>query len=157
MFELHSLIKKLQERRALFEYRYTEEDDLVKVKETLNKRLVVLREKLIEDPNNESVILEYGFCAEEVERITKRLEYFREKYATKEAKIQKYETLINYNIQELYSYVDFMEKFKIDDKLHDALLNTIESLDKNITILNQINKEEEKEDETEDQNTLSVK
>lgn len=71
MFELHSLIKKLQERRALFEYRYTEEDDLVKVKETLNKRLVVLREKLIEDPNNESVILEYGFCAEEVERITK--------------------------------------------------------------------------------------
>lgn len=50
-----------------------------------------------------------------------------------------------------------MEKFKIDDKLHDALLNTIESLDKNITILNQINKEEEKEDETENQNTLSIK
>lgn len=143
MYELHHLIEKLQERRAEFEYKYTEEDDLVKVKETLNKRLVVLRDKLIEDPTNQSVILEYGFCQEEVERITKRLEYFREKYATKEAKIEKYETLINYNIQELYSYIDFMKQFKIDDKLYEAMQNSLKSLDKNLTILNELKKEKE--------------
>lgn len=144
MYELHHLIEKLQERRAEFEYRYTEEDDLVKVRETLNKRLIVLREKMLEDPTNEAVALEYGFCFEEVERITKRLAYFREKYATKEAKIEKYETLIKYNMQELYSYVDFMKQFKIDEKLYEAMQNSLISLDKNMTILHDLNKEDDK-------------
>ncbi len=143
MYELHHLIEKLQEKRTQFEYKYTEEDDLVKVKESLNKRMVVLRDKMLENPTNESLILEYGFCAEEVERITKKLEYFREKYATKEAKIDKYETLIKYNMQELYSYVDFMRRFKMDEKLATAIEDSLNSLDKNMTILNDIKDNEE--------------
>jgi hypothetical protein len=102
----------------------------------------VLRDKLIENPSNQSVMLEYGFLQEEVLRINKRLLYLKEKYSTKEAKVEKYEKVINYNLQELFSYVDFMKQFKMDDKLYQAMQDSLISLEKNIHKLNELHKEE---------------
>ena len=143
MYELHKLIEKLQERKTKFELEYTEEEDLTKVRDTLNERLTILRDKLIENPSNQSVMLEYGFLQEEVLRINKRLLELKEKYKTKEAKIEKYEKIINYNIQELFTYVDFMKQFQMDDKLYQAMQDTLVSLEKNMNKLDRIRKEED--------------
>ena len=146
MYELHKLIEKLQERKTKFELEYTEEEDLTRVRDTLTKRLKTLQNKLIENPTNQSLMLEYGFLQEEVLRTNKRLLELKEKYKSKEAKIDKYEKLINYNIQELFTYVDFMKQFQIDEKLYQAMQDTLISLDKNMNKLNKIRKEEEEED-----------
>lgn len=142
MYELHHLIEKLQERKTKFEKEYTEEDELIKVRGILNERLVALREKLYENPSNQSLLLEYGFCQDEYNKISVRLEYLSKKYATKEAKIEKYEKLVNYNLQELYTYVDFIKKFKIDDKLYESMQNSLISLERNMDKLNELRKEE---------------
>ena len=146
MYELHKLIEKLQERKTKFELEYTEEEDLTRVRDTLTKRLKTLQNKLIENPTNQSLMLEYGFLQEEVLRTNKRLLELKEKYKSKEAKIDKYEKLINYNIQELFTYIDFMKQFQIDEKLYQAMQDTLISLDKNMNKLNKIRKEEEEED-----------
>ena len=143
MYELHKLIEKLQERKTKFELEYTEEEDLTRVRDTLTKRLKTLQNKLIENPTNQSLMLEYGFLQEEVLRTNKRLLKLKEKYKSKEAKIDKYEKLINYNIQELFTYIDFMKQFQIDEKLYQAMQDTLISLDKNMNKLDKIRKEEE--------------
>lgn len=143
MYELHKLIEKLQERKTKFELEYTEEEDLTRVRDTLNKRLKTLQNKLIENPTNQSLMLEYGFLQEEVLRANKRLLELKEKYKSKDAKIDKYEKLINYNIQELFTYVDFMKQFQMDEKLYQAMQNTLISLDKNMNKLEKIRKEKE--------------
>ncbi|RAP47768.1 MAG: hypothetical protein BZ135_01430 [Methanosphaera sp. rholeuAM6] len=143
MYELHNLIEKLQERKTKFKSEYTEEEDLIQVRDVLNKRLVTLKNKLIEDPSNQSNMLEYGFLQDEVMRINKRLIDVKEKYSTKEAKIEKYDKLINYNIQELFTYVDFIKQFKIDDKLYQAMQDSLVSLDRNINKLNELRKEDD--------------
>ena len=143
MYELHKLIEKLQERKTKFELEYTEEEDLTRVRDTLTKRLKTLQNKLIENPTNQSLMLEYGFLQEEVLRTNKRLLELKEKYKSKEAKIDKYEKLINYNIQELFTYIDFMKQFQIDEKLYQAMQDTLISLDKNMNKLDKIRKEEE--------------
>lgn len=145
MYELHKLIEKLQERKTKFELEYTEEEDLIRVRDTLTKRLKTLQNKLIENPTNQSLMLEYGFLQEEVLRTNKRLLELKEKYKSKEAKIDKYEKIINYNIQELFTYVDFMKQFKMDEKLYQAMQDTLISIDKNMNKLDKIRKEEEKE------------
>ena len=145
MYELHQLIEKLQERKTKFELEYTEEEDLIRVRDTLTKRLKTLQNKLIENPTNQSLMLEYGFLQEEVLRTNKRLLELKEKYKSKEAKIDKYEKVINYNIQELFTYVDFMKQFKMDEKLYQAMQDTLISIDKNMNKLDKIRKEEEKE------------
>ena len=88
-------------------------------------------------------MLEYGFLQEEVLRANKRLLELKEKYKSKDAKIDKYEKLINYNIQELFTYVDFMKQFQMDEKLYQAMQNTLISLDKNMNKLEKIRKEKE--------------
>lgn len=143
MYELHKLIEKLQERKTRFELEYTEEEDLTRVRDTLSKRLKTLQNKLIENPTNQSLMLEYGFLQEEVLRANKRLLELKEKYKSKDAKIDKYEKLINYNIQELFTYVDFMKQFQMDEKLYQAMQNTLISLDKNMNKLEKIRKEKE--------------
>ena len=132
MYELHNLIEKLQERKTKFEKEYIEDEELIKVRNVLSKRLVVLREKLKENPSNQSLLLEYGFTEDELRRISERILYLNEKYATKEAKLEKYEKLIDYDIQELFTYVEFMRKFNLDEKLCQALQDSLISLDKNI-------------------------
>ena len=145
MYELHKLIEKLQERKTKFELEYTEEEDLIRVRDTLTKRLKTLQNKLIENPTNQSLMLEYGFLQEEVLRTNKRLLELKEKYKSKEAKIDKYEKVINYNIQELFTYVDFMKQFKMDEKLYQAMQDALISIDKNMNKLEKIRKEEEKD------------
>lgn len=142
MYELHNLIEKLQERKTKFEEEYTEEEDLIKVKNLLMKRLETITDSLMDNPSNQSLLLEYGFTQDEVKRINKRLSELKEKYKTKEAKIDKYEKLVNYNIQELFTYVDFMKQFKLDDKLYQAMQDSLISLDKNLYKLNELRKEE---------------
>ena len=142
MYELHNLIEKLQERKTKFEEEYTEEEDLIKVKNLLMKRLETITDSLMDNPSNQSLLLEYGFTQDEVKRINKRLSELKEKYKTKEAKINKYEKLVNYNIQELFTYVDFMKQFKLDDKLYQAMQDSLISLDKNLYKLNELRKEE---------------
>lgn len=142
MFELHNLIEKLQERKTDFEKEYTEEEEIIKVREILNKRLITIREKLYENPSNQSLMLEYGFCQEEYNKLSVKLEELRDKYSTKEAKIEKYEKLINYNLQEMYTYVDFIKKFKMDDKLYQAMQDSLISLERNMDKLNELRKEE---------------
>ena len=142
MYELHNLIEKLQERKTKFEEEYTEEEDLIKVKNLLMKRLETITDSLMDNPSNQSLLLEYGFTQDEVKRINKRLSELKEEYKTKEAKIDKYEKLVNYNIQELFTYVDFMKQFKLDDKLYQAMQDSLISLDKNLYKLNELRKEE---------------
>ncbi|MBQ6219758.1 MAG: hypothetical protein IJJ47_08505 [Methanosphaera sp.] len=142
MYELHNLIEKLQERKTKFEKEYIEDEELIKVRNVLSKRLVVLREKLKENPSNQSLLLEYGFTEDELRRISERILYLNEKYATKEAKLEKYEKLIDYDIQELFTYVEFMRKFNLDEKLCQALQDSLISLDKNIYQFKELNKEE---------------
>jgi len=141
MYELHRLIEKLQERKMEFEYKYAEEDDLVKVKKSLNQRLVTLNDLMVDDPTNEALIFEYSFCQEEADRINDRLEEIRKKYSTRDAKIEKYEKLINYDLQEMYSYLDLMKQFSVDDKLQQAMQDALKSLDENITKLNELQQE----------------
>lgn len=142
MYELHNLIEKLQERKTKFEKEYIEDEELIKVRNVLSKRLVVLREKLKENPSNQSLLLEYGFTEDELRRISERILYLNEKYVTKEAKLEKYEKLIDYDIQELFTYVEFMRKFNLDEKLCQALQDSLISLDKNIYQFKELNKEE---------------
>lgn len=142
MYELHNLIEKLQERKTKFEKEYIEDEELIKVRNVLSKRLVVLREKLKENPSNQSLLLEYGFTEDELRRISERILYLNEKYATKEAKLEKYEKLIDYDIQELFTYVEFMRKFNLDEKLCQALQDSLISLNKNIYQFKELNKEE---------------
>lgn len=142
MYELHNLIEKLQERKTKFEKEYIEDEELIKVRNVLTKRLVVLREQLKENPSNQSMLLEYGFTEDELRRISERILYLNEKYATKEAKLEKYEKLIDYDIQELFTYVEFMRKFNLDEKLCQALQDSLISLDKNIYQFKELNKEE---------------
>ena len=141
MYELHNLIGKLQERKTKFEKEYIEDEELIKVRNVLSKRLVVLREKLKENPSNQSLLLEYGFTEDELRRISERILYLNEKYATKEAKLEKYEKLIDYDIQELFTYVESMRKFNLDEKLCQALQDSLISLDKNIYQFKELNKE----------------
>ena len=150
MYELHNLIEKLQERKTKFSNEYNEEEELIKVRDVLNKRLAVVREKLMDEPSNPSLLLEYGFSQEEVIRINKRLIELKDKFSTKEAQIEKYEKLISYDLQELFTYVDFIKQFKIDDKLYQAMQDSLVSLDKNIYKLNELRKEEESSNENED-------
>ena len=142
MFELHKLIEKLQERKTKYVGEYTEEEELIKVKDILMKRLETITDSLMENPSNQSLLLEYGFTQDEVKRINKRLAELKDKFATKEAKIEKYESLVNYNIQELFTYVDFVKQFNIDDKLYEAMQESLVSLDKNLYKLNELRKEE---------------
>ena len=143
MYELHHLIEKFKERKVDFEKEYTEEEEILKVRDILNKRLTVIREKLYENPSNDSLLLEYGFCQEEYNKLTAKLEYLRKKFATKEAKIEKYEKLRNYNLQELYTYVDFMKQFNMDDKLYQAMQDTLISLERNIDKLDELRKNDD--------------
>ena len=142
MYELHKLIGRLQERKEKFELEYNEEEDLIKVRNTLNQRVSVLQKKFVENPENQSVLLEYGFLQDEINRINKKLAKLEEKYSTQEAKIEKYEKLVNFDVQELFSYVEFMKKFNMDEKLCDALQDSLISLNKNIEELNKLYKKE---------------
>ena len=140
MYELHKLIDKIKYDRAVYEDKYKEGDELLDVKESLNNRIVYLREQLLEEPDNPNLNFELGFCEEEVERIAKEQKEFNEKFESKEAQIEKHEQIIEYDIRELYAYVGFLNDLDIDEKLLNAIRESVESLDENITILNNLKK-----------------
>lgn len=133
MYELHKLVEQIKHEREVFEDIYTEGDELLEVKESLNKRIIVLREQLLNQPENKNLNFELGFCEMEVERIEEELKEFQNKYETKEAQIEKHERIIEFNLKELYSYLGLLKNLDVDDKLLDAINTSIESLDKNIT------------------------
>lgn len=140
MIDLHKLIDQIQYDRQLYEFKYKEGDELLDVKENLNKRIVHLRELLLEEPDNPNLNFELAFCEEEAERITKEQENFNKKYENKEAQIEKHQQIIEYDLKELYEYIELLNKLDIDEKLVKAIQDSVKSLDENITMLDNLKK-----------------
>ncbi len=140
MIDLHKLIDQIQYDRQLYEFKYKEGDELLDVKENLNKRIVCLKELLLEQPDNPNLNFELAFCEEEAERITKEQENFNKKYENKEAQIEKHQQIIEYDLKELYEYIELLNKLEIDKKLVKAIQDSVKSLDENITMLDNLKK-----------------
>lgn len=135
MLELHGLLNQMQKDRIKFKQTYTQGEDLIKVKDSLNQRIITLRELLLEEPENKNLNFELNFCLAETERLDEELETFQKKYGSKESKINIQEQLIDYDINELKTYIGFLEQLEVDQMLVESIKNTVKSLDENISLL----------------------
>ena len=141
MYELHKLIDQIKIDRASYEYDITQGDDLRKVQENLNNRMISLRQRLVETPDNKNLNFELAFCEAEIERINDELDEYSKNNENKAALIKQHKTIIEYNLRELYSYTDLLERVEVDEKLVKSIKESIDSLDKNLTILEGLQKE----------------
>lgn len=141
MYELHKLIDQIRTDRAKYEYDIAQGDDLRKVQENLNNRMISLRQRLIDTPDNKNLNLELAFCEAEIERINEELDEYTKNNENNNALIEQHKTIIEYNVRELYSYADLLEQEEVDEKLVKSIKESIDSLDKNLTILEDLQKE----------------
>ena len=140
LYKVHKLIDQIQIDKARFKHFYAEGDELIEVRENLNNRVTTIRELLLEQPENNNLNFELEFCLSEIERIDEELEQFQSKYESKEAKIDMYQKLIEYDIRELLSYIDLLERLNVDKKLVDAIKTSVDSIEDDIAMLNSIKK-----------------
>lgn len=140
MYELHKLIDQIKTDRARYEYDITQGDDLRKVQENLNNRMISLRQRLIDTPDNKNLNLELAFCEAEIERINEELDEYSKNNENNTALIKQHKTIIEYNVRELYSYADLLEREEVDEKLVKSIKESIDSLDKNLTIWGDLQK-----------------
>lgn len=137
-YQLHKEIEEMLHERAMYEEEQEQGNQLRKVKENLNNRIITLKEQLLEQPENQNLNLELSFCQTEEERINQELQEYQQKHETKTEQIKKHETIIDYNIQELKQYTKYLEELNTDKILIKAMKNTIETLENNINQLNYI-------------------
>ena len=135
MYRIHREIDKIQQDKLQFKFIYTEGEQLVKVRNSLNTRIVELREALLEEPENMNLNLELEFCLAETERLEEQLEEFNAKYETKEAQIDMHEQIIEYDLRELYAYIGFLEELELDEKLLNAIKSSVDSITDNTRML----------------------
>ena len=135
MYRIHREIDKIQQDKLQFKFIYTEGEQLVKVRNSLNTRIVELREALLEEPENMNLNLELGFCLAETDRLEEQLEEFNAKYKTKEAQIDMHEQIIEYDLRELYAYIGFLEELELDEKLLNAIKSSVDSITDNTRML----------------------
>ena len=135
MYRIHREIDKIQQDKLQFKFIYTEGEQLVKVRNSLNTRIVELREALLEEPENMNLNLELGFCLAETDRLEEQLEEFNAKYKTKEAQIDMHEQIIEYDLRELYAYIGFLEELELDEKLLNAITSSVDSITDNTRML----------------------
>ena len=135
MYELHGLLNQMQKDRIKFKQVYTKGEDLIKVKDSLNQRIITLRKLLLEEPDNKNLNIELDICLAETERLEEEFETFQKKYGSKESKINIQEQLIDYDLKELNTYIGFLEQLEVDQMLIEAIKTTVKSLDENISLL----------------------
>ncbi len=135
MYRIHREIDKIQQDKLQFKFIYTEGEQLVKVRNSLNTRIVELREALLEEPENMNLNLELEFCLAETDRLEEQLEEFNAKYKTKEAQIDMHEQIIEYDLRELYAYIGFLEELELDEKLLNAIKSSVDSITDNTRML----------------------
>ena len=132
MLELHGLLNRMHKDRVKFKQTFTEGEDLIKVRDSLNQRAITIRELLLEDPENKNLNFELNFCLSEAERLEEELEQFQNEYGSIEKKINIQEQLIDYDINELKTYIGFLEQLEVDKQLVESIRNTVKSLDENL-------------------------
>ncbi|MBR0473343.1 MAG: hypothetical protein IJI98_11700 [Methanosphaera sp.] len=134
-YQMHKEIEEMIHERKLYEHKYNKGNELIKVQESLNKRIITLKQQLLNDPENPNLNLELGFCESEVERLKKELDEFQDKYEKKEIKIAIHENIMEFNIKELTRYIEYLEELEIDEVLLEGIKNTTESLEDNLAML----------------------
>lgn len=134
-YQMHQEIENMIHERKLYEHKYNKGNELIKVQESLNKRIMVIREQLINDPENYNLNLELAFCESEVERLKIELDEFQDKYEKKDVKIAVHENIMEFNLKELYQYITYLEEMEIDEKLLEAIKNTTETLEENLAMI----------------------
>ncbi|AWX32155.1 MAG: hypothetical protein IJJ11_06595 [Methanosphaera sp.] len=135
MFELRHLIDVIKYDKLAYIEQHKEIFDKMDVVTQLNKRVVVLRQELVNDPDNKNLSFELQFCENEIERIEEEInEFFSENDALK-FDIDNSRKLIDFNFNELHQYVDLLEKyseFNVEESLVEAFRTSLNELEVNV-------------------------
>ena len=135
MFELRHLIDVIKYDKLAYIEQHKEIFDKMDVVTQLNKRVVVLRQELVNDPDNKNLSFELQFCENEIERIEEEInEFFSENDALK-FDIDNSRKLIDFNFNELHQYVDLLEKyseFNVEESLVEAFRTSLIELEVNV-------------------------
>ncbi|MBO7719968.1 MAG: hypothetical protein J6S29_07445 [Methanosphaera sp.] len=135
MFELRHLIDVIKYDKLAYIEEHREIFDKIDVVTQLNKRVVVLKQELIDDPDNKNLSFELQFCENEIERIEEEInEFYTENDALK-FDIDNSKKLMDFNFNELHQYVDLLEnysEFNIDESLVEAFRTSLNELEVNV-------------------------
>ncbi|RAP54450.1 MAG: hypothetical protein BZ137_02130 [Methanosphaera sp. rholeuAM130] len=135
MFELRHLIDVIKYDKLAYMEEHKEIFDKIKVATSLNNRVVVLRQELVDNPDNRNLSFELQFCENEILRIEEEINEFYAKNDALEFDIENAKTLMDYNFNELNQYVDLLEKypeFNIDQSLIEAFKTSLKELEVNV-------------------------
>ncbi|MDO5826100.1 MAG: hypothetical protein Q4Q22_06950 [Methanosphaera sp.] len=135
MFELRHLIDVIKYDKLAYMEEHKEIFDKIKVATSLNNRVVVLRQELVDNPDNRNLSFELQFCENEILRIEEEINEFYAENDALEFDIENAKTLMDYNFNELNQYVDLLEKypeFNIDQSLIEAFKTSLKELEVNV-------------------------
>lgn len=135
MFELRHLIDVIKYDKLAYIEEHKEIFDKIDVVTQLNKRVVVIREELVNNPENKNLSFELQFCENEIERIEEEINEFYAKNDALKFDIDNSKKLMDFNFKELHQYVDLLEKyseFNIDKSLVEAFKTSLNELEVNV-------------------------
>ena len=135
MYELRHLIDVIKYDKLVYIQEHKEIFEKIKVATTLNNRIVVLREKLVDDPDNKNLSLELSFCENEAERLNGEIDEFYKEHDSLEFDIDNSKKLMDFNFKELHQYVDLLEKydeFNVEQSFIDAFRESLNELEVNV-------------------------
>lgn len=135
IFDMHDIIRRMRLDKESFKNIYTEGEELINVKNSLNNRIITLRKLLLEQPDNQSLNFELEFCLAEVERLEEKFEDFQKKYGSKDSQINMHKEVIEYDLRELNTYIGFLKQLEVDKELVDAITESVESIEEEISML----------------------
>ncbi|RAP52214.1 MAG: hypothetical protein BZ133_01650 [Methanosphaera sp. SHI613] len=142
MYELRHLIDVIKYDKFAYIEEHKEIFDKIEVATALNNRVVELKEKLIEDPDNKNLSFELQFCENEAMRIEEEIKEFYAENDALEFDIDNSKKLIELNFNELHQYVELLEKyseFNVDKSLIEAFKTSLNELEVNIDEYVQLN------------------
>jgi hypothetical protein len=142
MYELRHLIDVIKYDKFAYIEEHKEIFDKIEVATALNNRVVELKEKLIEDPDNKNLSFELQFCENEAMRIEEEIKEFYAENDALEFDIDNSKKLIELNFNELHKYVELLEKyseFNVDKSLIEAFKTSLNELEVNIDEYVQLN------------------
>lgn len=142
-YQMHKEIEEMLQERYAYVHKYNKGNELIKVQESLNKRIMTLRTQLLDNPENPNLNLELAFCESEVERLKQELDEYQDKYEKTEIKIAIHQNIIEFNIQELQKYTHYLEEMEIDEHLLEAIKNTTESIEDQLIMLQHLETKKE--------------
>ena len=62
IFDMHEIIRRMRADKERFKAIYTEGEELINVRDSLNNRIIKLRKLILEQPDNKSLNFELEFC-----------------------------------------------------------------------------------------------